>query len=76
MNTINVGERNTAFVDGVPQDRTQSLWSRTDVLEIYPRKVCFFPTAAASWSSAWLPSNPEQIVLAGTPGRPEGGPGF
>ena len=42
MNTINVGERNTAFVMEYLKTERIPVVSK-DVLEIYPRKVCFFP---------------------------------
>ena len=50
--TINVGERNTAFVMEYLKTERIPVVSK-DVLEIYPRKVCFFPIAAKPWSSAW-----------------------
>ena len=42
MNTINVGERNTAFVMDYLKTERIPVVSK-DVLEIYPRKVCFLP---------------------------------
>jgi hypothetical protein len=42
MNSINVGERNTKFVlDYLATERIPVV--SKDVLEIYPRKVCFLP---------------------------------
>jgi chemotaxis protein CheD len=44
MNAINVGERNTQFViDYLRTERIQIV--SKDVLDIYPRKVCFMPVS-------------------------------
>jgi chemotaxis protein CheD len=52
MNSMNVGERNTNFVlDYLKTERIPVV--SKDVLDIYPRKVCFLPPAARPWSSAW-----------------------
>ena len=42
MNTINVGERNTAFVIDYLKTERIPIVSK-DVLDVYPRKVCFLP---------------------------------
>jgi chemotaxis protein CheD len=44
MNTMNVGERNTAFVMDYLRTERISIVSK-DVLDIYPRKVCFMPVS-------------------------------
>jgi len=44
METMNVGERNTRFVLDYLQTERIPVVSR-DVLDIYPRKVCFFPAS-------------------------------
>ncbi len=44
MSSINVGERNTRFVIDYLQTERIPIVSR-DVLEIYPRKVCFLPAS-------------------------------
>ena len=44
MSSINVGERNTQFVIKYLQTERIPIVSR-DVLEIYPRKVCFLPAS-------------------------------
>mgnify|MGYP000854134920 CR=1 FL=1 len=44
MSSINVGERNTQFVINYLQTERIPIVSR-DVLEIYPRKVCFLPAS-------------------------------
>ncbi len=44
MDTMNVGERNTRFVLDYLKTERIPVVSR-DVLDIYPRKVCFLPTS-------------------------------
>jgi chemotaxis protein CheD len=44
MNSINVGERNTSFVLEYLRTERIPVVSK-DVLEIYPRKVCYFPAS-------------------------------
>jgi chemotaxis protein CheD len=44
MNSLNVGERNTRFVFEYLATERIAVVSK-DVLEIYPRKVCFFPAS-------------------------------
>ena len=44
MNTINVGERNTAFVLEYLRTERITVVSK-DVLDVYPRKVCFLPAS-------------------------------
>jgi chemotaxis protein CheD len=44
MSSINVGERNTDFVLDYLRTEHIPLVSK-DVLEVYPRKVCFFPAS-------------------------------
>ena len=44
MSSINVGERNTRFVIDYLQTERIPIVSR-DVMEIYPRKVCFLPAS-------------------------------
>lgn len=61
MNTINVGERNTAFVMEYLKTERIPIVSK-DVLEIYPRKVCFFPHSGKAMVKRLAPTNPEQIV--------------
>ncbi len=61
MNTINVGERNTAFVMDYLKTERIPVVSK-DVLDIYPRKVCFLPHAGKAMVKRLAPSNPEAIV--------------
>ena len=61
MNTINVGERNTAFVMEYLKTERIPVVSK-DVLEIYPRKVCFFPHSGKAMVKRLAPTNPDAIV--------------
>jgi chemotaxis protein CheD len=61
MNTINVGERNTTFVlDYLKTERIPVL--SKDVLDVYPRKVCFLPASGKAMVKRLAPSNPEALV--------------
>ncbi len=61
MNSINVGERNTQFVMDYLKTERIPIVSK-DVLDIYPRKVCFFPHNGKAMVKRLAPSNPEIIV--------------
>ena len=61
MNSINVGERNTSFVMEYLKTERIPVVSK-DVLEIYPRKVCFLPHSGKAMVKRLAPSNPEAIV--------------
>ncbi|WP_295641633.1 chemoreceptor glutamine deamidase CheD [uncultured Methylibium sp.] len=61
MNTINVGERNTAFVlDYLKTERIPVV--SKDVLDVYPRKVCFFPASGKAMVKRLAPANAEALV--------------
>jgi chemotaxis protein CheD len=61
MNTMNVGERNTAFVmDYLKTERIPVL--SKDVLDVYPRKVCFLPASGKAMVKRLAPSNVEALV--------------
>jgi chemotaxis protein CheD len=61
MNTINVGERNTTFVlDYLKTERIPVL--SKDVLDVYPRKVCFLPASGKAMVKRLAPSTPEALV--------------
>ena len=61
MNTINVGERNTAFVmDYLKTERIPIL--SKDVLDIYPRKVCFLPRSGNAMVKRLASANPEALI--------------
>jgi chemotaxis protein CheD len=61
MNTMNVGERNTSFViDYLKTERIPIL--SKDVLDIYPRKVCFLPASGKAMVKRLAATNPEALV--------------
>jgi len=61
MSSINVGERNTTFVlDYLRTERIPVL--SKDVMDIYPRKVCFLPASGKAMVKRLAASNPEAIV--------------
>jgi chemotaxis protein CheD len=61
MNTMNVGERNTSFVlDYLKTERIPVV--SKDVMEIYPRKVCFLPHSGKAMVKRLSPTNPEALV--------------
>ncbi len=59
--TMNVGERNTKFVIDYLQTERIPLLSQ-DVLDIYPRKVCFFPATGKAMVKRLAHAHPEQLV--------------
>jgi len=61
MNTINVGERNTAFVMEYLKTERIPVVSK-DVLDIYPRKVCFLPHSGKAMVKRLAATNPDAIV--------------
>jgi chemotaxis protein CheD len=61
MNTINVGERNTKFVlDYLATERIPVV--SKDVMEIYPRKVCFLPASGKAMVKRLAPTHSDAIV--------------
>ena len=56
--TMNVGERNTKFVMNYLHTERITVVSK-DVLDIYPRKVCFFPTSGKAMVKRLAHSHPE-----------------
>ncbi len=61
MNSINVGERNTAFVTDYLKTERIPIVSK-DVLDVYPRKVCFLPASGKAMVKRLAPSNAEALV--------------
>jgi chemotaxis protein CheD len=61
MNSLNVGERNTTFVMDYLKTERIPVVSK-DVLDIYPRKVCFLPHSGKAMVKRLAPSNPDAIV--------------
>ena len=61
MTTLNVGERNTQFVlDYLRTERIPVL--SKDVLDVYPRKVCFLPASGKAMVKRLAPSNTDALV--------------
>jgi chemotaxis protein CheD len=61
MNSINVGERNTQFVTEFLNTERIPIVSK-DVLEIYPRKVCYLPASGKAMVKRLAPTNAEALV--------------
>ena len=60
--TMNVGERNTKFVlDYLMTERIPVV--SKDVLDIHPRKVCFFPVSGKALVKRLAHAHPETIVV-------------
>ena len=61
MNSINVGERNTRFVlDYLKTERIPVV--SKDVMDIYPRKVCFLPTSGKAMVKRLASANTEALL--------------
>src|SRR5574343_352817 len=61
MNSINVGERNTKFVmDFLATERIPIV--SKDVLDVYPRKVCFLPASGKAMVKRLAPTNTDALV--------------
>jgi chemotaxis protein CheD len=61
MNTINVGERNTAFVLDYLRTERITVVSK-DVMDIYPRKVCFLPHSGKAMVKRLASANTEALA--------------
>ena len=61
MNSLNVGERNTAFVLDYLKTERIAVVSR-DVLDVYPRKVCFLPASGKAMVKRLAPTNAEALI--------------
>ncbi len=61
MNSINVGERNTTFVMEYLRTERITVVSK-DVLDIYPRKVCFLPHSGKAMVKKLASANTEALV--------------
>jgi chemotaxis protein CheD len=60
--TMNVGERNTKFVlDYLVTERIPVI--SQDVLDIHPRKVCFFPVTGKALVKRLAHSHPETLAV-------------
>ncbi len=61
MNTMNVGQRNTEFVlDYLKTERIPVV--SKDVMDVYPRKVCFLPHSGKAMVKRLSPTNAEALV--------------
>jgi chemotaxis protein CheD len=61
MNTMNVGERNTAFVLEYLKTERITVVSK-DVLDVYPRKVCFLPASGKAMVKRLAPANTDVLL--------------
>ncbi|HEX6707690.1 MAG TPA: chemoreceptor glutamine deamidase CheD [Albitalea sp.] len=61
MTSMNVGERNTEFVLEYLRTERIPVLSK-DVLDVYPRKVCFLPASGKAMVKRLAPSNAEALV--------------
>jgi chemotaxis protein CheD len=61
MNTINVGERNTKFVLDYLRTERITVVSK-DVLDVYPRKVCFLPHSGKAMVKRLASANTEALA--------------
>jgi len=61
MNTINVGERNTNFVIDYLKTERIPVVSK-DVMDIYPRKVCFLPHSGKAMVKRLAPTNTDALI--------------
>ncbi len=61
MTSLNVGQRNTTFVLDYLKTERIAVVSK-DVLDIYPRKVCFLPASGRAMVKRLAPSHPEVLV--------------
>ena len=61
MHTMNVGERNTAFVLDYLKTERIPVISR-DVLDVYPRKVCFLPESGRALVKRLASSHPDTLL--------------
>lgn len=61
MNSINVGERNTAFVLDYLKTERITVVSK-DVLDVYPRKVCFLPASGKAMVKRLAPASGDALM--------------
>jgi len=61
MSTINVGERNTNFVIDYLKVERIPIVSK-DVMDVYPRKVCFLPHSGKAMVKRLAPTNTDALV--------------
>lgn len=61
MTTMNVGERNTNFVMDYLKTERIPVVSK-DVLDVYPRKVCFLPGSGKAMVKRLAPTNTDALI--------------
>jgi chemotaxis protein CheD len=61
MTTMNVGERNTTFVMDYLKTERIPVVSK-DVLDVYPRKVCFLPGSGKAMVKRLAPTNTDSLL--------------
>jgi chemotaxis protein CheD len=61
MNTINIGERNTQFVMEYLRTERITVVSK-DVMDIYPRKVCYLPASGKAMVKRLAPAHADALV--------------
>ncbi len=61
MTTMNVGERNTNFVMDYLKTERIPVMSK-DVLDVYPRKVCFLPGSGKAMVKRLAPTNTDALL--------------
>ena len=61
MSSLNVGERNTSFVMNYLKTEHITVVSK-DVLDIYPRKVCFLPASGKAMVKRLAPASSDALV--------------
>jgi chemotaxis protein CheD len=61
MTTMNIGERNTAFVTDYLKTERIPIMSK-DVLGPHPRKVCFLPASGKAMIKRLAVANPEALA--------------
>ncbi|MDO9073383.1 MAG: chemoreceptor glutamine deamidase CheD [Rubrivivax sp.] len=61
MNTLNVGERNTTFVLDYLRTERITVVSK-DVLDIYPRKVCYLPASGKAMVKRLASANTDALA--------------
>jgi chemotaxis protein CheD len=61
MSTLNVGQRNTEFVMDYLKTERIPVVSK-DVMDIYPRKVCFFPASGRAMVKRLAPTHGDAVV--------------
>jgi len=63
MDTLQIGERNTRFVLDYLRTERIPVVSR-DVLDVYPRKVCFFPASGKAMVKRLAPTRAAAVLAA------------